>query len=498
MLLLELDDRDPKPVYRQIIDGVRRKIESGVLRAGDKLPSTRRLAEDLSLHRSTVALSYQELWALGYLDLRPRSSPRVRERVRIAGANGGGDEALIDWGRASAPAAGLAYQAYLQAERETDLSYGSSPVDFRSLDMDRRLFPLESFRRAMSRALLKNGASLLGYPSDRAGFPPLRETLARRLRSHGISVTAPEIFLTNGAQQALDMVLRLVAAPGRAVAIESPTYRQIIPLIRLHGLKALEVPVRDDGMDLSVLAAALRSKKLALVYTMPNFQNPTGVTTSQAHRERLLGLCETHRIPILEDGFEEEMKYFGRVVLPIKSMDRHRLVIYCGTLSKVLFPGVRIGWIAADRECVERLKAIRLFSELATSAVPQAAVHEFFESGAYDRHVSRMHRVFRKRMQTALRTLSRELDPEWAEWREPKGGYLIWIRMKPVPGRAVDWEGLLAGLGVKVSPGRPFFFSRTPASHLRLSISTVNEDEIVEGVGRLAEAARRAHAGRTS
>jgi DNA-binding transcriptional MocR family regulator len=445
-----------------------------------------------------VALAYQELWALGYLDLRPRSSPRVRERLRMAGPEDGVHTALVDWEKAVSPAAGLAYRAYLETEREAGLSYGRSPIDFRSLDMDRRLFPLESFRRAMSRALRKNGASLLGYPADRAGFPPLRETLARRLRGHGISVTAEEIFLTNGAQQGLDMVLRLVAAPGRAVAVESPTYRQVIPLIRLHGLKALEIPVRNDGMDLEVLAASLRSERPALVYTMPNFQNPTGVTTSQAHRERLLGLCETHRVPILEDGFEEEMKYFGRVVLPIKSMDRHRLVIYCGTLSKVLFPGVRVGWIAADRECVERLKAIRLFSELAGSAVPQAAVHEFLEGGAYDRHVGRMHRVYRKRMQTALRTLRRSLRPEWADWREPNGGYLIWLAMKPVSGRTVDWVRLFAGQGVKVSPGKPYFFSRAPASRLRLSISTVNEDEIVEGIGRLAEAARFAHAGRLS
>jgi DNA-binding transcriptional MocR family regulator len=498
MLLIELDDKSRRPAYRQIIDGVRAKIESGVLRPGDRLPSTRRLADALGLHRSTTSVAYQELWALGYLDLKPRSSPRVRKRVRTSGEVKGGGRSLIDWGRASSEASGQAYRAFLGAEPVFPGKPGRPPIDFRSLDMDRRLFPLESFRAAMSRALRKHGASLLTYGADRAGFPPLRETLARRLRSHGVSVTAAEILLTNGAQQGLDMVLRLVAAPGRVVAIESPTYRQLVPLLRLNGLEAAEIPVRDDGMDLGALESALDAFKPALVYTMPNFQNPTGVTTSQAHRERLLSLCSSRRVPILEDGFEEEMKYFGRAVLPIKSMDRNGLVIYCGTLSKVLFPGVRVGWLAAHRDCIERLKAVRLFSELCGSYVPQAAVHEFFESGAYDRHIGRMHRVYRKRMQTALRALRRDIRPEWAEWREPNGGYLIWLKLKTVRGRGLDWERLFAAHAVNVASGRPYYFSSPTGAHVRLSISTVDEGEIAEGVRRLAQALRAAHAGRTA
>jgi len=270
-----------------------------------------------------------------------------------------------------------------------------------------------------------------------------------------------------------------------------------VPLLRLNGLEAAEIPVRDDGMDLGALESALDTVRPALVYTMPNFQNPTGVTTSQAHRERLLSLCASRRVPILEDGFEEEMKYFGRAVLPIKSMDRNGLVIYCGTLSKVLFPGVRVGWLAAHRDCIERLKAVRLFSELCGSYVPQAGVQEFFESGAYDRHIGRMHRVYRKRMQTALRALRRDIRPEWAEWREPNGGYLIWLKLKPVRGRTPDWERLFAAQGVKVSSGRPYYFSSPSEAHVRLSISTVDEGEIAEGVRRLAGALRAAHAGRT-
>jgi len=195
----------------------------------------------------------------------------------------------------------------------------------------------------MNRVIKKQGAALLGC-GDRAGYLPLREHIAERLENHGISATSDEILITNGSQQAIDLVFRMIASPGKVVAIESPSYGPMLPLLNFYGLKPLEIPMRPEGMDLSILARAIREERPALIYTMPNFHNPTGVSTGQAHREQLLSLCETHRIPLLEDGYDEEMKYFGRVVLPIKSMDKHRLVIYCGTFSKILFPGVRIGW----------------------------------------------------------------------------------------------------------------------------------------------------------
>lgn len=160
------------------------------------------------------------------------------------------------------------------------------------------------------------------------------------------------------------------------MAIESPTYNKIIPLLRFVGLKPLEVPIERDGMNLDILEQYLKNEKPVLVYTMPNFQNPTGISTSQTHREQLLSLCDGYRVPLLEDGFEEEMKYFGKAILPIKSMDKHHLVIYAGT-PKVLFPGVRIGWIAAEEECIERLLAIRSFSDLSSSMILQAGIYEF-------------------------------------------------------------------------------------------------------------------------
>ncbi len=496
MLLLRLDEHSHTPPYRQILEGIREKLASGAVRPGDKLPSTRRLADNLGIHRSTVALAYQELWSLGFVDLHPGARPRVRERTQLVSPSNSPEASLIDWLALASDASTDVLRRYHDLHAPQGDGGASTVISFKSLDMDRRLLPVESFRACVRRVMAADGGALLGY-GDPAGYPRLREYVAERLQRHGVAVTADHVLLTNGSQQGIDLLFHMIAAPGRSVAVESPTYDFMLPLLSLYGLKPLEIPLRPEGMDLVVLEQMLRRERPVLVYTMPSFQNPTGACTSQAHRERLLALCETHRVPILEDGFEEEMKYTGQVVLPLKSMDRHHIVVYCGTFSKVLFPGIRIGWVAADRGCIERLIAIRRFSELAPSAVLQAAMHEFCRNGSYDRHVGRMHRVFRKRMQATLSALREHIRPEWAQWVEPRGGYLIWLKLTPLPAR-VGLEALLASHGVQAVPGRFFFCSEKRDSYLRLSISTLSEDEIAEGVVRLSRALRAAYRGAPS
>lgn len=491
-LLMSIDEDSRKPIYRQILDEIRGRIETQVIRPGDRLPSTRRLADILGVHRSTVALAYQELWALGFIDLHPGARPRVRSRLEFAGTTNRAGKCLIRWPATASAASGAVVEAYRPFRVEASREGRSSAISFKSLDMDRRLLPLENFRSCLTRVTKRNGLAFLVYP-DHAGYRPLREYIVHRLRNHGISATPDEVLITNGSQQGIDLVFRLIASPGKAVAIESPTYGHMLPLLHLSGLKPMEIPVRHDGMDLTLLSKKIEKKRPALVYTIPTFHNPTGVTTDQIHRERLFSICKRHRVLILEDGFDEEMKYFGKAVMPIKSMDTHNIVIYCGTFSKVLFPGVRIGWMVADRECIERLTANRYFSDLSTSMILQAAMHEFCRNGYYDRHISRMHRTFRKRMQTALRGLRENIRPEWAEWTEPNGGYLIWLKLRPAPTPPPDWESLFASFGVEMAHGRRFFFTEPRDTYVRLSISTLDEDEIVEGIRRFSRALEQVH-----
>ncbi|MGE5652768.1 MAG: PLP-dependent aminotransferase family protein [Bacillota bacterium] len=490
-MLLRVEERGPLPIYRQIYEQIRTMVEANALLPGSSLPSTRRLAETLHVHRSTVSSAYQELWAAGYVELHPGRSPRVRERVQVVKRADITRESIVPWGEACSATSSEAWASYQVRHQETPGLADLHSIDFSLLNLDHRLFPMDSLRSSMNRVMREGDGSILGY-GDSKGYQPLREWICQYLQRHGIAVSPDEVLLTNGSQHSFDLILRLLASPGGAVAIESPTYGSMIPLLRLLGTRPIGVPMLNSGMDLDALTEIMERERPALVYTTPSFQNPTGVSTSQEHRERLLALCTHYRVPILEDGFEEDMKYFGRAVLPIKSMDRRGLVLYCGTLSKVLFPGLRIGWIVADHECIERLAAINSYTSLGSSALLQAAVHDFCRNGHLDSQVSRMHRVFRKRMQTALRSLRSEVSSSWAEWEDPTGGYLIWLRLRAAL-TPVDWDNLLTRHGIKAVLGDRFFLCPQPSTYLRLSIASLNEDEIIAGVSRLAASLREAY-----
>lgn len=497
MLLLTVDPLAPVPIYRQICDRIVALVDEGALRPGDRLPATRALAASLGVHRSTVVRAYDEVRALGYLDSRAGSYSTVRRRARPpatrAGARAGAG--LVDWSVLATPGAGAvhAYGAPGPESAAVTAQVPADMIDFERLAADPSLAPdddlLRCLRTVLARGTNRPRGAALDYAAP-AGYRPLREALAARLCTHGVAVSSEEILITSGAQHAFDLALRLLVQRGDRVVVEAPTYGMAHALMRLHGVTPIEVPLRADGMDLDALARALRRRRPRLVYTMPNFHNPTGVTTGHAHRERLLALCEAQRVPIVEDGFEEELKYFGHAVLPIKSMDAHGIVLYVGTFSKVVFPGLRVGWIAAPREAVARLAAIQHASCLAGNTLAQAALARFCAGGTFDDWLRRAHRVYRKRMQALLRGLEQHMPPG-VHWTRPTGGYTLWLTLPGVAEAEASLCDRFARAGVKVAPGSRFF-ARPPATrHVRLSIACVAEERIEEGCQRLARALAR-------
>jgi DNA-binding transcriptional MocR family regulator len=493
-MLLKIVRTGSKPIYQQLIHEIENLIDQGILQAGHSLPSTRSLADKLGINRSTVTRAYEELQALGYLYSRQGSYHKVESRRKVASYHPESRSA-IPWDRILSAGAGDVHEIYLHYSPEKPKGPPSRQdlINISELDLDPRLYPMADFKRCLNHVLHRFGAETLQY-GDHRGYTPLRDQIAQRLRLHGISVTEKEILVTNGAQQAIDMIIRMLAGKEARVAIEAPTYAAMLPLLRLNGIKPLEVPMKEDGMDLDFLEKVLSKEKVSFVYTMPNFQNPTGITTSHAHRERLLNLCLEHRIPLVEDGFEEDMKYFGKVALPIKSMDGKKIVIYLGTFSKALFPGLRIGWVTADSECISRLTAIKRFSDLGSGKLVQIVLYEFLKRGYYDKQLRRMHRTFRKRMQLALQTMEASFPPS-ITWTRPAGGYTLWVKL---PARW-DQEKLsehLKKFGVVVSPGSYYFYRNKPSAFFRLSIAKRNEEEIKEGITRLALALRNMEKGR--
>lgn len=480
MLLLKIDRASDIPAYRQICERIVALVDEGALRPGDRLPPTRALGTSIGLHRSTVVRAYNELRALGYLESRGGSYSTVRRRQRppttLSGATTPEDNSLIDWTAVTRPAIRSLHK--LAAMETIRKAPAGDVIDLDRLSADPALAPGDDLRRCIKNVLVRAGGAALDY-ADAAGWRPLREVIAARMCTHGVAVSPDEILITAGAQQALDLVLRYLTSAGDRVVVEAPTYGMAHSLLKLHEVEPVEVPLLDDGMDLDRLKRVLQRgrRRPKLVFTMPNFQNPTGITTDQQHRERLMVLCEKHRVPLVEDGFEEEMKYFGQAVLPIKSMDSQGIVLYVGTFSKVVFPGQRIGWIAAPREAIVRLTDIKHASCIAGNTLAQAAAARFCTGGEFEAYLRRIHRVYRRRMQALLQGLERHM-PAGVAWTRPSGGYTAWVTLKKLK---IPESELLEGItraGVKVGPGHRYFAARPAATHFRLSIACVDEKQI--------------------
>lgn len=485
-MLLKIEKSSSKPLYQQIIDEIKTLIDQGTLEADQALPSTRSLAKKLGVNRSTVIRAYEELQALGYLLSRPGSYNTVQKRRKEVEYNPDRKSA-ISWGKASNTSAQKIYEIFRRysPERLPYSDFDTEALNISQLDLDPRLYPIDEFRRCVSHVLLEKGSESLQY-GDHKGYLPLRRQIARRLRLHGISVSEEEILITNGAQQAIDLIIRMLAKPKLKVAVESPTYANIIPLLHFNNVEILPIPIKEDGLDLETLQKALMTDNVSFIYTIPNFQNPTGITTTHQHREKLFNLCLEHQVPLVEDGFEEDMKYFGKVPLPIKSIDEKNMVIYLGTFSKALFPGLRIGWVTADKECINRLTAIKRFSDLSTSNLVQIILHEFLKRGYYDHQLKRLHRVYRKRMQLALKTIE-DSFPRSVSWTRPTGGYTIWVRTSWKLDE-VKLHKIMSEYRVVVSSGSYYFPKKKASEYFRISIAKTDQEEIREGIIRLGKA----------
>jgi len=485
MLLISIKPKSTTPIFKQIISQISDMIEKEIIRPGERIPASREMAVDLGVNRSTVYRAYQELQALGYLESKPGSYMTVRKRKKTVVHLNDFHRGIIDWSKSSNRQSQELFSLfhYFKAEKN---SSEHNCINFSRLDMDHRLMPVTDFRRCLNEVLINEGQRIMEY-GDYAGYYPLREYIAQRMQIHGISARPEQILITNGSQQALDLILKMLTIPGNKVALEAPTYAIAIPLFLFYRVEPIEIEMKNDGLSLVALEKTIQTDKPVFLYTIPNFQNPTGITTSQNHREKVLSICENYNLPLVEDGFEEEMKYFGKVALPIKSMDRNSQVLYLGTFSKVLFPGIRIGWILAEKECIERLTAIRRFCDLSSNTLTQSALNHFCRRGYYELHIKRMHRIFRKRMQTAFNALAHYM-PQNVSWTKPEGGYTIWLQL---PREYQDKNQLLEVLnkhGVNASPGEYYFAKLHPKKYLRLSIATLDESEILEGIIRLGRA----------
>lgn len=486
MIPLQLQTESHVPLYMQIRDQLRALVHSGELRPGDRIPASRELAVQLGVHRTTVANAYAELESEGLIRGHVGRGTFIQENgqpLKITPpppSNGGG----VRWESLFADERG--------EETLLRLCPGGppAPISFLAARPAADHFPLEDFRACCGAALKSEGTRILELGTSE-GYKPLRVALVEMLRAEGIGIKEEQLLITSGCQQSLDLLCKAFLRPGDAVALENPAYPGTIAIfagsrIRSLGVNVLSKPdaTGQIGMDLNCLESVLMQNRVKLIITNPDFQNPTGTTMPMAQRRRLLDIAARHQVPIVEDYICGRLRLSGPKVPSLKALDRQGVVIQIDSFSKVAFPGLRVAWVIGPENVIERLRLVKLATDLHTDHLAQAAMAEFVRRGYFAKHLAKMRELYGRRL-AALEEALHKMMPEGTEWVRPEGGMCMWLSLPP----GYDASELLIHVrdrGVAFAPGRYFYFQSPQPNTLRLGFAALDERKIQRGVAILA------------
>lgn len=353
------------------------------------------------------------------------------------------------------------------------------------------VFPIEQFKEACIKVLDENGPASLQYGST-DGYLPLREMIARHTGRYGINVTAENILITSGSQQALDLIGKIFINPGDRILVESPTYVGAIQAWRAYGAEFIPVPFDEHGMRTDELEDRLRAGP-KFIYVLPNFQNPTGVTLSYERRLKLIELAERYGVPIVEDDPYGQLRYEGEHLPAISVLDSQTRaqndtyignVIYLSTFSKTLAPGIRLAWVIAPPEIITKLMLAKQGADLHTSTFNQIVAYEVAKGGFLYEHVKHIRKVYKERRDVMIETLAEHMPPG-VFWTKPEGGLFLWATAP----KGVDCQDLFEdAVKEKVAfvPGFSFYAEGGGYNSMRLNFSNADPEHINEGIARLA------------
>jgi GntR family transcriptional regulator/MocR family aminotransferase len=488
-LSVALDHSREKPLFLQLASAIAEDIRCGRLKPGEPLPGTRELAESLAVNRNTVIAGYEELAAEGLVS------------TRIGGGTFVANPAVS----ASPAALELPPQvpSYVLPPLQNSPAQPSAPAPgmlMMSISMpDARLFPAQALARAFRRAIGQRSRSVLSY-ADPSGHIRLRTELATMLaRMRGLPVTADNLMVTRSIEQAIDLVARMLIAPGDVVAVEAFGYPPAWSVLKLAGARLVPIALDEDGLDVGALESLLSQQRIRAVFLTPHHQFPTTSVMSRKRRVRLAELAVVHRFAIIEDDYDHEFHYAGKPILPIAAGAGRANVIYVGSLSNLLAPGISTAFVTAPPAAFAHLFNLRAASDARGDVAMECAIAELFEDGELLRHVRRMRRIYAARCEALATALQRHVGSA-VTFRIPDGGMALWARADDGINVA-DWARAGLREGVQFLDARRYDFRQREQPFMRLGFSYHDETEMDEAARRMARALMRTRsaqlAGRT-
>lgn len=488
MLMIPVDVNSTIPLYLQIADHITSLTRSGQLAPGARLPASRMLADQLQIHRSTVVNAYDELKARGVIDAQQGSGSYIAETVR--------DFALAQRPPLPMPSMnqpeGLISDLWklTQAEGMISLSMGMPDVS---------LMPVDAFEDARSRVLRRDRGLAYNYEEPQ-GYYPLRKAIAANLARHGIVVDAEDVIITWGALEAVSLAARAFTTSGDWALIEEPSYFSMLFNLRRLGLHLVGFGLDESGPDWHWLGTRLETMLNAtvdpgeddplwprprFVCVVPDHHNPTGIRWAMTERHRFMRLMSQLAIPVIEDSTYRDLTYDGPTHLPLRALDNE--VMYCGSFSKALMPGLRIGYLVAHGRTRDQLITLKTVSSGSGESLSQRTLAEYLTTGEYDAHMERTVDVYRRRRDAMLEAMD-TFFPSEVVWTRPSGGFFSWVTLPDcIPIERFFYEALERG--VAVAPSSVFYppmSSGTASSNsinaFRLAFSRYPEATLVHAI----------------
>ena len=478
-LAVALDPSRELPLFLQLASALAGDIRRGRLKPGEQLPGSRELAARLRVNRNTVVAGYHELAAEGLIS------------TRVGGGTFVTAPPPLPLGRPSVTTDAPAYMLAPPLPLPLNCAPQPGVIVMSHGTPDVRLLPARPLARAFRRAMGQRGRKLLTY-TDPRGHERLRGELATMLsRTRGLMVSPDGLMITRSVEQGIDLVARALLAPGDKVAVEAFGYPPAWSMLKLTGAHLLPVPIDEDGLDVDALEMLLARERLRAVFVTPHHQFPTNTVMAPHRRARLAALAAQHRFAIIEDDYDHEFHYEGRPVLPIAAGAGRANVIYVGSLSNLLAPGLSTGFVVAPPSVLERLVSLRAASDAQGDAAVECAIAELFEDGELLRHAFRMRRIYAARRDALAAALNRHLGSA-LQFRIPDGGMALWARA----GAGIDvadWARAGQREGVQFFDSRRYDFLQREQPFVRLGFTYNDEAELNEAARRMARALAQTH-----
>lgn len=464
---IQLDPEDRQPLYLQLADRLREMIESGQLEEHSKLPPIRNMARQLGVNNGTVVSAYRKLEIEHLAYSKTGSGTYVASRKLFTTAE--------------------EQPSYLlDLPRQTP---GESPkTDYTGVSPEPVFFPVQTYRQLVDRILERDGGYAFDCP-DSQGYLPLRETLSGWLKRRNIQALPEHIHITSGSQQALDIITKTLVHPNDVVAVESPLYPGALAAFSARGARIMEIPLQADGLDLNRLEERVRRTRISFLYTMPCFQNPTGITWSLRKKQQLLTIAEKYGFYILEDDFVSEFSYGRKNLQTLKELDTTGRVIYVKSIAKLVMPGLRLGFLLTPPELNQKIRTVKFLSDISTSGLSQRVVDLYLRGNQWETEFKDMVRSFRIRYNLMTEQMDSHF-PKEITYIPPQGGFCFWLSLPE--GRS---SSLLAQRALEqniiLQPGNSFFLNQRPSKYFRLGFGKVENEEIRSSIPVLGDILRK-------